>query len=257
MLQPRFTPGFSASVDYWNLDIAQAIGTITAQQTLDECHDGNLQVCNAVTFGPGNTIALIKLQPFNLVSQKARGIDYEATYRLPMSSLVSAWDGNLTVRFLATNYLKNYSSNGINTPTDTAGQNTNSGPPDWRWNGSVNYITEKVAMSLTARGTSSGTYLNSNIVCTAGCPNSNSDHRTVDNNYIAGAVYLDASLAYKFGSVAGIASEVYLNVSNLTNKDPVIVAPGPGGFAYETPPANATLYDTLGRTYRLGFRVRM
>ncbi len=31
-----------------------------------------------------------------------------------MDSLVSAWNGNLTFRVLATNFLENYSSNGIN-----------------------------------------------------------------------------------------------------------------------------------------------
>ncbi len=46
---------------------------------------------------------------------------------------------------------------------------------------------------------------------------------------ISGAVYLDASFTCKFGSVENVASEVYLNVRNLTNKDPVIVAPGPVG----------------------------
>jgi len=261
VLQPRFIPGFSASVDYWNLDIDKAIGTITAQQTIDQCYAGNASVCEALTFGAGNLIDLIRLQPFNLVNQLARGVDYEATYSLPMDSLVSSWGGNVALRFLATNYLKNYSSNGINTPTDTAGQNTTSGsvagPPDWRWNASINYTNDRVATSLTARGISSGTYLNSNIVCSSACPESSADNRTVDNNSISGAIYLDASVGYKFGSSDGVASEVYLNVRNLTNKDPVIVAPGPGGFAYESPAANASLYDVLGRIYRLGFRVRM
>ncbi len=59
---------------------------------------------------------------------------------------------------------------------------------------------------------------------------STADNRTVDNDRISGAVYLDASLTYKFSSVENVASEVYLNVRNLTNKDPVVVAPGPGGF---------------------------
>jgi iron complex outermembrane receptor protein len=255
VLQPRFMPGFSASADYWNLDIAKAIGTITAQQTLDGCFSGNQAICGAITFGPGNIIDLIKLQPFNLISQTARGVDYEATYRLSMSSLVPEWDGNLTFRGLATNYKRNF-SNGSSTP-DTAGQNTSSGPPSWRWSASAIYSVAQITTSLTARGISSGAYLNSNIVCSTDCPISTALNRTVNDNYVSGAIYLDASLAYKFASVGGVASEVYLNVRNLTNKDPVIVAPGPGGFAYETPPANATLYDTLGRTYRLGFRIRM
>lgn len=257
VLQPRFAPGFSAAVDYWNLDIDKAIGTISAQQTIDQCFAGNQDICEALTFGPGNVIDLIRLQPFNLVNQVARGIDYEATWRLPMDALFSSWNGSLTLRVLATNFLKNYSSNGINTPTDTAGQNTGSGPPDWRWNSSVSYVNERVTMSLTARGISSGVYLNSNIECTSDCPVSTADNRTVDNNHISGAIYLDASFAYKFPVIDRMASEVYFNVRNLTNKDPAIVAPGPGGFAYEAPPANATLYDTLGRTYRVGFRLRM
>ncbi|HWM68316.1 MAG TPA: TonB-dependent receptor [Steroidobacteraceae bacterium] len=261
VLQPRFVSGFSASVDYWNLNIDKAIGTITAQQTIDECFAGNQQVCNAITLGPGNTIDLIRLQPFNLVSQIARGIDYEASYRLPMSSLVPAVRGNLTLRVLATNYLKNSSNNGINTVTGSAGQNTTSGsvsgPPKWRWNSSVVYDNDKVSASLTARGISSGTYLNSNVVCSTDCPVSTADNRTVNNNYIAGSIYFDASIAYKFASVDNVATEVYFNVRNLTNKDPVIVAPGPGGFAYETPPVNASLYDVLGRIYRLGFRLKM
>ena len=261
VLQPRFLRGLSASVDYWNLNIDKAIGTITAQQTIDECYAGNQQICNAITLGAGNTIDLIRLQPFNLVSQIARGIDYEASYRVPMSDLFSAIRGNLTLRVLATNYKKNYTSNGINTPTDTAGQNTTtgsvSGPPRWRWNSSVVYDNEKIMASLTARGISSGTYLNSNIVCSTDCPVSNADNRTVNNNYVAGSIYLDASFAYKFVSSEKMTSELYFNVRNLTNKDPVIVAPGPGGFAYETPPINASLYDVLGRIYRLGFRLKM
>jgi len=256
VLQPRFVPGFSASVDYWDLNIDKAIGTITAQQTLDQCSAGNATICEAITFGADNRISMIRLQPFNLVSQIARGIDYEATYRLPsLSSLIPVLDGNLTFRALATNYKKNYTSNGINTPTDTAGQNTNNGPPNWRWNASLIYTATQVSSSLTARGISSGTYLNTNIVCTTDCPVSNADFRTVNNNSISGAVYLDASVGYKFGT--DVVSEIYLNVRNLTNKDPAIVAPGPGGFAYESPAANATLYDTLGRTFRLGFRIKM
>ncbi|MEJ0035359.1 MAG: TonB-dependent receptor [Gammaproteobacteria bacterium] len=258
VLQPRWTPGFSASVDYWSLDIADAIGTISAQQTLDQCSAGNQSVCSAITFNPDNSIKLIKLTPFNLVSQIARGIDIESSYRIPMSDLISAWGGDLTFRALGTHYIKNYSSNGINKPTDTAGQNTGSGPPDWRWNASVNYTNPLVTVGLTARGISDGTYLNSNVVCPVSCSvTSTADNRTVDTNHIAGAIYFDASLAYKFVLGDNSASELYLNIRNLTNKDPAIVAPGPGGFAYEAPPANATLYDTLGRTYRLGFRVRM
>ena len=65
--------------------------------------------------------------------------EFEASYRTRLSDVVSSWDGNVTLRFLATNYIKNYSSNGINPATDTAGQNTGNGPPSWRWTASAGY----------------------------------------------------------------------------------------------------------------------
>ena len=52
-------------------------------------------------------------------------------------------------------------------------------------------------------------------------------------------------------------AELFLNVRNLTNKDPVVVAPGPGGYTYEAAPYNGALYDALGRTFRLGVRFKM
>ena len=257
VLQPRWTPGFNASVDYWHLNIADAIGTITAQQTLDQCAAGNQGVCNAITFNPDKTIALIRLQPFNLVSQIARGLDIESSYRVAASSLFSSWNGDFAVRALATHYLENYSSNGINKPTDTAGQNTGNGPPSWRWNASLSYTNALVTLDLTARGVSSGVYLNSNVECTSGCPVSTSDNRTINDNRIPGAIYFDTSLTYKFGIGEKAGGELYLNIRNLANKDPAIVGTGPGGFGFEGPPANAELYDTLGRTYRVGFRLKM
>ena len=34
---PSWLPGFSASVDYWNISISGAIQTLSAQQTVDQC----------------------------------------------------------------------------------------------------------------------------------------------------------------------------------------------------------------------------
>ena len=257
VLNPQFFPGFNASVDYWNLDIDKSIGTLTVQQIIDNCYSGNQQLCQAITFGAGNLITLINLQPFNLVKQIARGIDFEASYRTPLDAINADWSGNVTLRFLATRFIKNYSSNGINLPTDTAGQNTGGGPPRWRWNGSLNYASEAFSMTFGARGVSAGVYNNTNIECTSGCPASTVDRRTVDTNHIDGAVFFDTSISYKLAVGDSSTTELFLNVRNITNKDPAIVAPGPGGFTYEAPPANPSLYDVLGRTFRAGIRFKL
>ena len=186
-----------------------------------------------------------------------RGIDIEAGYNMPLDMLLADAGGDLSFRFMATHYIKAYQNTGLSKPTDTAGQNNGTGAvPNWRWRASAGYTNETVSLSLTARGITSGTYLNSNVECTTGCPISTADNRTVDNNRIAGAVYLDTSMSYKFG-VAETDMEVFFNVKNVLNTEPAVVAPGPGGFTYEAPAANATLYDTLGRVFRAGVRFRM
>ena len=71
-----------------------------------------------------------------------------------------------------------------------------------------------------------------------------------------GAFYLDTSLTFDV-EMAGKELELYLAVNNLLNKDPAIVAPGPAGSAYATPATNQSLYDLLGRTYRVGIRFKL
>ncbi|MHB1207954.1 MAG: TonB-dependent receptor plug domain-containing protein, partial [Rhodospirillaceae bacterium] len=45
VLQPQFFPGFSTSVDYWNIDLSGAISTISAQNIVDLCSQGATVFC--------------------------------------------------------------------------------------------------------------------------------------------------------------------------------------------------------------------
>ena len=257
VLQPAFMPGFSASIDYWNININDAIGQIGTQAIIDNCFEGNQDLCSGITFTTDKHITFVSRSPFNLVNQIARGLDIEASYRMPANELISSWPGDVALRFLATHYTKNYTSNGINTPTDTAGQNTSNGPPDWRWVANATYTNDTINANLTARGVSAGVYRNSNVQCLSSCPPSTSTNRTVNNNRIDGAVYFDASFAYKFAVGESAAAEWFFNVRNLTNKDPALVATGPGGYGYALTGANGRFYDVLGRVFRSGIRFTM
>jgi iron complex outermembrane recepter protein len=253
--QPSWAPGFSASVDYYDIDIKDAIGTISAQEIVDRCFAGNQTFCAAITRDPvAGVITQIRTSPFNLITQVARGFDIEASYRLP----APLWGGELAIRALATHYLKNYSANGINVPTDTAGTNAAGGPPSWLGRMSVTYSNDPLTAMLIARGVSSGVYDNAFIECTSGCPASTPDHRTIDDNHIDGAVYFDASLSYQLRAASVFSeTELFVAVTNLADKDPVVVAPGPGGVAYATSANNPSLYDSLGRVFRAGVRLKL
>jgi len=263
VFQPTFLQGFQASVDYWNINVKGAITNISAQNTVDLCAQGNASFCQAINGGAGfrhgtsnNTILR---QPFNLAQQIARGIDFEAGYTMPLSTISDGWDGNFRIRGLASRYIKNYLNNGLTRPTDTAGQNTGTfHVPTWRWQASGTYDADPIAFTLTARGVSSGTYNNDFVQCLTGCPVSAAPAFTVNNNHIPGAVYFDIALTYTLltadegdGSV-----ETFFNVRNITNKDAVMVG-GTGNFAADTVTTNPSLYDSHGRTYRAGIRFKM
>ncbi|HEU4806108.1 MAG TPA: hypothetical protein VFS91_09960, partial [Nitrobacter sp.] len=90
----------------------------------------------------------------------------------------------------------------------------------------------------------------------SGCPASTVTNRTIADNSIDGAFYLDAAMSFDV-EVSGRELEFFVSANNLFDKDPPVVAPGPAGSAYATPATNQSLYDLLGRTYRAGVRFKL
>jgi outer membrane receptor protein involved in Fe transport len=258
VLQPRFLAGFGASVDYYDIKIDDAITTVAPLTLLAQCFAGNTALCSGITRNSAGVITLITSTPVNLASQHARGLDFEASYRHEL------FGGNLTLRALATRYLKNYQSNGINLPTDNVGKNsadvalaaaTGSGStslPKWRYMTSIGWDRDPVAFTFSARGFSDGVYSPAFVECTSACPTSTTDNMTIDNNQIPGAIYFDANVTIKLRDNI----EAFLVVDNILNKDPVQIGIGPA-ISGAPLSVNQSLYDTLGRVFRVGARFKM
>lgn len=249
VVQPSFFPGFAASVDYWNVNINGAITTLIAQQIVNQCFAGNSAQCAQVTRGANGVITTVAVQPMNLAKQVVRGLDFEASYRHAL------FGGTLRIRGLATHYLKNLTDNGINAPISILGKNQGDNAnaltlPRWSYNASIGWESERVSFQLSARGFSAGVYNPQYIECTSNCPTSTGDHPTIENNRLPGATYFDAYASYRFAP--GI--ETYLSIDNLANKDPARVPWTAGGSPMDI---DRTLYDALGRTFRVGVRFKM
>lgn len=252
---PSFMPGFAASVDYFDIDLSGAISTITAQTITTLCLEQNRQdLCQFITFnGPPGTsspITGIRLVPFNFAALKVRGIDFEASYRTSMGP------GRLTLRALLSHYIDNIVDNGIDVPRDLAGQNAGGGDatPAWNYRLTANYEVNDWTFNLVGRGFSDGVYDNNFIECASNCPLSTPQARTINNNRIAGQLYLDASITKRL-KVGGSKLDLFLYVRNFLNSNPVLVGNGPTGNntpAY--PQTNRSIYDVLGRVYRMGVR---
>lgn len=251
ILRPRFLPGFTASADYYDIDIKDAISTVNAATVVNQCFQGNTAFCSQIERDTAGIISSVVVQPVNLAKQIARGLDFEAGYRQPFL------DGDLAIRLMATRYLKNYTNDGITPPTDTVGINGTNGTlknslPRWRYQASLGWNRDPVSFTFTARGFSSGVYNTSYIQCTSGCPASTTANMTINDNHLPGAIYFDTNVTVSLSDQV----DGFLSVDNMLNKDPAQMAYGPGiGTAPLS--VNPVLYDVLGRSFRLGFRFKM
>ncbi len=254
---PSFLPGFALSVDYFDIKLSGAISSLTAQTLIDQCY--SQAIANACSFisttggrgvtTPGLLVTSIEIKPINFVSIKSRGIDFEASYRQKLGS------GSLSLRALASKAISLYTNNGVDVPTEAAGQN-GGGLPKWTYRLSAGYdLDSGLGFQLIGRGVSGGVYDNSYIVCDTNCPISTVANRTVNQNRIAGTFYVDFNINYAF-QINRSKAQLFLSVKNALNTDPVLVGNGPTGNntpAY--PQTNRLLYDVLGRVFRIGVRV--
>lgn len=257
ILKPRFLRGFEASVDYYKININGAIFTADAQTLISQCYAGNTALCSQIYRDSSGAISRVLVEPINLATQIARGVDIEATYGRPLDTIAPILKGNLSIRLLATHYLENYTNNGINQPTDTVGTNSANGGaflslPHWRYLATVGWQKGPLDLTITARGISAGVYNTSYVQCTSGCPASTANHMTINDNHIPGAIYYDTSITYDVTDTI----QAFLAVDNVLDTPPVQIAYGTsvGGANISVNPA---LYDVLGRTFRLGFRFNL
>lgn len=259
VLSPRFLPGFNVAVDYFNIKVNSGISSFNAQQIVNLCFLGEQAFCNAISVDPARTqnpaqpYLIIRTQPFNAASQKVRGVDIDASYRLPLNRLVDDADGVFTLRGLATHYLENRFNSGVpgTVVLNTAGVNGGqSGTPSWIYRVSATYDTDAYAITAIGRGVSAGKYVANGIECQTNCPVSTVNAPTYERNRVSGAFYVDLNLTTRFDALGRGRGEFFINVTNLFDADPILLPET--GLA-----ANSTYSDLLGRAYRVGVRFRL
>lgn len=253
VISPRFLPGFSASVDYFRIKMDDLISSLSAQDIVDRCSEGLQQYCAAITQDPDNASRiLIRRQPFNFQRLLVRGIDFEASYRLPLNRIFASADGNFMLRGVATRYIDNIIGTGIqgNEPVNTVGVNGGqSSTPKWIYRFSAAYDTPAYSLTAVARGVSAGRYDANGIECQTNCPISTTQFPTYDDNTVSGAFYVDLNATLKFDKLAQ-GGEFFVNVTNVFDANPILLPET--GLA-----ANSTYSDLLGRAFRVGVRLKL
>jgi iron complex outermembrane receptor protein len=234
---PSFFRGFSVSVDYYNINIANAITLPSSALITQACAAGNAAGCAAIVRDSTNTITTVFSTYSNLAALQIKGVDFDAAYITPLSRISANLPGTLRLRLLAT-YVSHFVYNTGVTSTDVAGDvgSLTFSVPHWKATFSAAYQGEAVGFDMRVRFAGGGKYDHTQDLATTATGNLTG----IVNNSIAGRTYLDLGAQFRIAK----KFELFVNVNNVTDtKPPVLVTTSP-------------FYDVIGRYYTAGARVR-
>ena len=254
---PSFLRGFTGSIDYYDIKIANEISEVPISLDLVECLNGaGSSFCAPIHRTPGgflfgSTIAgggYIAAPDANVAAAEDSGVDFQADYRLPLENVGAPGMGSVSFHFVGTYLISSktqiapgiaaYDCAGLFGPTC---QTVN---PTWRhtfrvtWNTPWNVLASLQwryigPTSLDANSSQSTLALLTSIA--GGSP----AFGPGDNN-LASRSYLDLSTAWRVNQTLTIRA----GVNNILDQDPPIVSQPIAGTG--EPNAYPT-YDLLGR----------
>lgn len=242
--------GISVSVDYFNVKMKDIISTVAIQTIMDDYAVNGAASIYApfVTPDPSNIVGVsrINVPQQNLNAQKTDGVDFEFDYAVP-----EAWTeplGSITFRALGT-WTDVFHSI---TPTKDVDSVGTINAPKMAWNFSLTdvlgpwtgtamvHYTSNVVYDTTLAGLDGLTPGSAAYNATAALSNS------INRNIWPEVLQFDARIAYDLVNEGGRRMQIYLNIDNVTNKKPPVVAISLGGSPY----------DLVGRNFKLGLRFK-
>jgi outer membrane receptor protein involved in Fe transport len=230
VVQPASIPGLNLSVDYYKIDLKDAIDSLSAANIGNFCTAGDAQSCSYITFGANGTPIRLSAPVQNIAQFETSGIDVAMSYRLRLGT-----GRTLTTRLSGTYALHAY-INGV----DRAGENgmgSLGSQPRFRGNLSSTYSDD--LFSLTAQMLYISEGKNDNQFNTIPA-------LSINDNVISAAAYLNL-----YGSVKVSENfELIASIDNLLDKDPPV-----SPYATQGQAVNGQLYDKIGRAFEVGVRV--
>jgi len=262
---PRFIEGLRLSVDYFDIDIAEAISAYGAQNVLDNCAaevgaGAAGFFCGFVSrSGSGATTVInsIGTPLLNIAGFQARGYDFEAAYRFDLAggSVNARLFGTYTQDLVADNGLgvaRTYNGAGViqtvgsvvNRAGQVGGFTSSSitgatSAPHWILNGSITYSRDAWSVTVQER------YVGGGIIDASLVGPDDPDYNplspiSIGDNTVEARWYTNVSASYGLNDNV----ELYGVVTNLTNEQPPFPYTGVVGF-----------YDKIGRTFKVGMRL--
>jgi len=266
VLQPRFIPGFSLSVDYYNIKVKNVIVSLSAQSIVTNCYDApslSNPFCALFTrfrgpgTGPlgespgdvlGNTLISAGV---NFAKRIRRGIDTQVGYRARLAPKVVLDTNLLWVHALQSSNFENPALPGfenrilseLGDPKDEARLDADLKVGNVTFGYRVHYIGRMII-----NGAAFEDFNPLPTACTAaGCPPNNADF--ADTEWNPAITYHDLRFQWDTGPVFMAKNvQFYVGVNNIFNKIPPLGNTGLG--------SGSAIYDIRGRNYYGGIKAR-
>lgn len=247
--QPKFVPGFSVSLDYFNIKVANQITRLSTTDLNQRCEDsgGTDPVCGFIVrpFGFADRTAAnfptnISQVPFNQAALTTRGFDYEINCRVRLGAMLYDDPAQLDLRLIG-NYTPKLTTKAG--PTSAAVENAGvagSGVPKHKFTVSGEFSEGPLSFGLDLQYIGVLYY---SLVPT----------QYYTNNRLAPVAYLSANIAYDL-KLQGHAVTLFLTGTNLTDK--FVFAPQVNAQPTEFYPSFQSQYDVVGRYVVGGIRFK-
>ena len=248
VISPPFLEGLNLTIDYYDIEITNAINQLTAQEVVNSCFridnlDHNSETCQAINrFGNGQ-IDFVDARSLNVASITATGLDFQADYSMDLGNALDfLGPATLDLRLIASWGFENEKVAEPGQPGQdclgifggTCSSFNDYIQPEYKYVFNAGYNTGELSSRFQWRHIPS-------VSLQAGEANPIKSGSAVN--------YLDLNFDYTFAD----RYTVFLGIDNLTDEEPPIFGFSIAGDAN----VDISLYDVIGRRYFGGVRVRL
>ena len=249
------------SADYYRIKLTGGLALGSAQDTVAKCFAGNQTYCGYLTFGapllngtvpiPNSNITSVRDFYLNQSPYETKGIDFAWDYLLGIDRLVNG--ARVAFRLTASHTIGTKIPSGRDVAGQTGGDqgflSDFASSPDWSGTLATTFMDGPVTATLQTRYVSDGILDLQNPKTGPGQAGYDPTKTySVTDNTVPSYFIFNLSGSYDFKWFNLEKTQVFATVDNLFDKSPPFAAGQVGG-------TNATFFDALGRTYRVGMRM--
>ncbi|MDB5362111.1 MAG: TonB-dependent receptor [Rhodospirillales bacterium] len=211
VLTPRVVPGLSVSVDYYDVHLRNAIGTIGVQSILNDCYGPTHTHCDLVTPRQAGTGEVVKVfdRELNTGAETTNGIDVDVDYGFDSAMIGVPQVGHIQLTGLAEYLLSDTLTDAFGNVTQQAGSFNFSQYAEPRWKANLGVAVTHDAFTF---GVTERYYGGVHIQGASG---------DAFGQQAPGVFYTDLNVQYKYKNVS-----LSVGVDNLFDKAPPYLQDG-------------------------------